>query len=83
MVPKIYKDLSALVFLVRDQYLRSLLPYGNQAIGGQLKRHLLMPILAILTAYMETRLYSLRLNTKPGQPRKLEMQISDHCLHSC
>ena len=44
------------IFLVRDQYLRSLLPHGNQTIAGQLEKHVLKPMLAILTTYMETRL---------------------------
>ena len=44
------------IFLVRDQYLRSLLQYGDQAIAGQLEKHVLKPMLAILTTYMETRL---------------------------
>ena len=45
------------IFLVRDQYLQSLLPHGDQAIAGQLEKHVLKPMLAILTTYMETRLY--------------------------
>ena len=45
------------IFLVRDQYLRSLLPHGDQAIAGQLEKHVLKPMLAILTTYMESRLY--------------------------
>ena len=45
------------IFLVRDQYLRSLLPpHGDQTIAGQLEKHVLKPMLAILTTYMETRL---------------------------
>ena len=44
------------IFLVRDQYLRSLLPHGEQTIAGQLEKHVLKPMLAILTTYMETRL---------------------------
>ena len=44
------------IFLVRDQYLRSLLPHGDQTIAGELERHVLKPMLAILTTYMETRL---------------------------
>ena len=44
------------IFLVRDQYLRSLLPHGGQAIAGQLEKHVLKPMLAILTTHMETRL---------------------------
>ena len=51
------------IFLVRDQYLRSLLPHGDQTIAGQLEKHILKSMLAILTTYMETRLkaYHLRL----------------------
>ena len=45
------------IFLVRDQYLRSLLPHGDQTIAGQLEKHVVKPMLAILTTYMETRLY--------------------------
>ena len=44
------------IFLVRDQYLRSLLPHGDQTIAGQLENLVLKPMLAILTTYMETRL---------------------------
>ena len=44
------------IFLVRDQYLRSLLQYGDKAIAVQLEKHVLKPVLAILTTYMETRL---------------------------
>ena len=44
------------IFLAKDQYLRSLLPHGDQAIAGQLEKHVLKPMLAILTTYMETRL---------------------------
>ena len=44
------------IFLVRDQYLRSLLPHGYQAIAGQLEKHVLKPMLAILTTYVETKL---------------------------
>ena len=29
------------IFLVRDQYLRSLLPHGDQIIAGQLEKHVL------------------------------------------
>ena len=43
------------IFLARDQYLRSLLPHGDQAIAGQIEKHVLKPMLAILTTYMETR----------------------------
>ena len=46
------------IIFVRDQYLRSLLPYRDQAIAAQLKKHVLKPMLAILTTYMETRLKS-------------------------
>ena len=45
------------IFLVRDQYLRSLLPHGDHVIAGQLEEHVPKPKLAILTTYMETRLY--------------------------
>ena len=31
------------IFLARDQYLRSLLPHGDQAIVGQLEKHVLKP----------------------------------------
>ena len=41
---------------MRDQYLRSLLPQGDQAIAVQLEKHVIKPMLAILTTYMETRL---------------------------
>ena len=41
---------------MRDQYLRLLLPHGDQTIAGQLEEHVLKPMLAILTTYMETRL---------------------------
>ena len=40
------------MFLVRDQYLRSLLPHGDQTITGQLEKHVLKPMLAILTTYI-------------------------------
>ena len=45
------------VFLVRDQYLRSLLPYGDQTIAGQLEKHVLESMLAISC---ETRLNPIR-----------------------
>ena len=45
------------IFLVRDQYLRSLLPHGDKAIARQLEKHVFKPMLEILTTYMETRLY--------------------------
>ena len=44
------------IFLVRDQYLRSLLSHGDQAKAGQVEKHVLKPMLAILTTHMETRL---------------------------
>ena len=44
------------IFLVRDQYLQSLLPHGDQTIAGQLEKHVLKPKLVILTTYMETKL---------------------------
>ena len=44
------------ILLVRDQYLRSLLPHGDQTITRQHEKHVLKPMLAILTTYMETRL---------------------------
>ena len=44
------------IFLVRYQYLRSLLPRGDQDIAEQLEKHVLKPMLAILTTYMETSL---------------------------
>ena len=31
------------IFLVKDQYLRSLLPHGDQIISGQLEKHVLKP----------------------------------------
>ena len=46
------------IFLVRDQYLRSLLPHEDQTIAIQLEKHVLKPMLAILTTYMETRFKS-------------------------
>ena len=44
------------IFLVRDQYLRSLLPHGDQTIAGQLEKHVLKTMLAILTTHIESRL---------------------------
>ena len=44
------------IFLVRDQYLRSLLSHGDQTIAGQLEKHVLKPVLATIRTYMETRL---------------------------
>ena len=44
------------IFLVRDQYLRSLPPHGDQTTAVQLEKHVLKPMLAILTTYMETTL---------------------------
>ena len=44
------------IFLVRDKYLRSSLPQREQATAGQLEKHVLKPMVAILTTYMETRL---------------------------
>ena len=41
---------------MRDQYLRSLLPRGDETIAGQLEKHVLKPMLAILTIYKETKL---------------------------
>ena len=43
------------IFLERHQYLRSLIPHGDQTIAGQLEKHVLKPMLAILTTYIETR----------------------------
>ena len=37
------------IFLGKDQYLSSLQQYGDQAIAGQLEKHVLKPMLAILT----------------------------------
>ena len=37
------------IFLVRDQYLRSLLSHGDQTIAIQIEKHILKPMLAILT----------------------------------
>ena len=34
------------MFIVRDQYLRSLLAHGDQIIAGQLEKHVLKPIAA-------------------------------------
>ena len=42
------------IFLVKDQYLRSLPPHRDQTIAGQLQKHVLKHMLAILTTYMET-----------------------------
>ena len=42
--------------LVRDQYLRSLITHGDQTIAAQLEKHVLKPMFAILTTYMETKL---------------------------
>ena len=36
------------IFLVTDQYLRSLLPHGDQAIAEQLEKHVLKPMLRSL-----------------------------------
>ena len=44
------------IFLVRNQYLRLLLQRGNKTIAGQLEKHVLKPILAILTTSKDTRL---------------------------
>ena len=33
------------IFLVRDQYLRSLLPHGDKTIAVQLEKHVLKPML--------------------------------------
>ena len=43
------------IFLVRGQYLRSLLPQGDQTIAVQLDKHVFKPMLVILTTYIETR----------------------------
>ena len=51
------------IFLVRDQYLRSLLLDGDQAIAGQIEKHVLKPMLAILMTYMETRLKIFKLSS--------------------
>ena len=40
------------IFLGKDQYLSSLQQYGDQAIAGQLEKHVLKPMLAILTNYI-------------------------------
>ena len=50
-------------FLARDQYLRSLLPHGDQDIAGQIEKHVLKTMLAILTTYMETRLKIFKLSS--------------------
>ena len=44
------------IFLVKDQYLRSLLSHGDQTIAAQLEKHVLKPMCVIITTYMETRL---------------------------
>ena len=43
------------IFLVKDHHLESLQIYGNQAIPGQIKKHVCKHVLAILTTYMETK----------------------------
>ena len=43
------------ICLVRDQYLRSLLPHRDQTIIGQLEKYVLKPMLAILRTYMCSR----------------------------
>ena len=47
------------IFLVKHQYLRSLPQHRNQTIAGQLEKHVLKFMFAILTTYMETRLKNL------------------------
>ena len=51
------------IFLATDQYLRSLLLHGDQAIAGQIEKHVLKPMLAILMTYMETRLKIFKLSS--------------------
>ena len=60
LTPSIYRSQ---IFLSRDQYLLSLLPHGDQAIAGQIEKHVLEPMLAILTTYMETRLKKFKLSS--------------------
>ena len=48
--------MSITMFHVRDQYLRSLQRYSDQAIPGQLKKHDRKHVLAILTIYIKSRL---------------------------
>ena len=56
------------MLFVKDQYLRSLLLYGDQAIAGQLEKHVLKHMLAILTTYIETRPEELKFNTPLIRP---------------
>ena len=44
------------IFIVRDQYLQSLLSHGDQTIARQFEKHVLKSMLAFFTIYMETRL---------------------------
>ena len=62
------------ILLVKDQYLRSLLSYGDQIIAGQLEKHLLKPMLAILTTYMETRLQG-NLQERPNRGKLLKIML--------
>ena len=39
------------IFLVRDQFLRSLPPHGDQTMARQFEKHVLKPMLTILTTY--------------------------------
>ena len=57
---------------MKDQYLRSLQGYGDQAIPGQLKKHDRKHVLAILTSYMETRLYALRSRAAMDSKRSMQ-----------
>ena len=52
------------IFLGKDPYLSSLQQYGDQVIARQLEKHVLKPMLAILTTYMETTLKSLIVNKR-------------------
>ena len=68
------------IFLVRDQYLRSLLPHRDQTIAGQLEKHVFKNMLAILTTYMEFRLKFNFPDTCLGHRRCLRHSPTK-CLH--
>ena len=44
------------IFFCERSIFTILLPQGDQTIAGQLEKHVLKPMLAIVTTYMETRL---------------------------
>ena len=44
------------IFLMKDEYLRSLQLCEDQGIHGKLKKHVRKHVLAIIATYMETRL---------------------------